>query len=138
MRDIMLIIHFIGLAMGLGTSFAHMFLGMAAAKMSPEEAGKFRLHTMVLARMGHIGLGLLIVSGIYLILPFWNTLPENPLLITKLLLVVLLIILITLISIKTKKGKAGDLSQFQQIAPLGKMTLITALLIVIVAVMVFH
>lgn len=27
MRDVMLIVHFIGLAMGVGTSFAFMFLG---------------------------------------------------------------------------------------------------------------
>jgi uncharacterized membrane protein len=134
----MLIVHFIGLAMGLGTSFAHMFLGFAAEKMTAEEAAKFRLHTLILARMGHIGITLLIVSGIYLILPFWNTLPENPLLITKLVLVVLLIILISLISIKTKKAKAGDPSQFKQVAPLGKMTLVTALVIVIVAVLIFH
>ena len=138
MRDIMLITHFIGLTMGLGTSFAHMFLGMAAEKMTPEEAGKFRLHTLVLGRMGHIGLGLLIVSGLYLITPYWSTLPENPLLILKLTLVVLLIVLIALISSKTRKAKAGDPSQFKQVAPLGKMTLVTALVIVIVAVFVFH
>lgn len=32
MRDIMLILHFIGLAMGLGTAFAHMFIGILVAK----------------------------------------------------------------------------------------------------------
>lgn len=32
MRTTMLIIHFIGLAMGLGTSFAHAFIGFAASK----------------------------------------------------------------------------------------------------------
>jgi hypothetical protein len=33
MRDFMLILHFIGLAMGLGTSFANMYLGRAASKL---------------------------------------------------------------------------------------------------------
>ena len=37
MRETMLVIHFLGLAMGLGTSFGYMFLGMAASKMPKEE-----------------------------------------------------------------------------------------------------
>lgn len=32
MRDIMLIVHFLGLVMGLGTSLAHAFLGVATAE----------------------------------------------------------------------------------------------------------
>jgi len=45
MREPMLILHFVGLTMGLGTGFAHAFLGMATAKMSPEEVVKFRVHS---------------------------------------------------------------------------------------------
>ena len=56
MRDIMLIIHFIGLAMGLGTSLAFMFLGIASSKMEKKDAEQFTLKTLVLSRMGHIGL----------------------------------------------------------------------------------
>lgn len=37
MREAMLIVHFLGLAMGLGTSFAFMFLGMVSDKMEKEE-----------------------------------------------------------------------------------------------------
>jgi len=40
MREAMLIIHFLGLAMGLGTSFAIMFLGIAGSKMDKEEGKK--------------------------------------------------------------------------------------------------
>ena len=68
----MLILHFIGLAMGLGTTFAHAFLGMAVSKMTSEEAIKFRLHSLVLSKMGNIGIVLLIFSGLYLITPFWT------------------------------------------------------------------
>ncbi len=55
MRETMLFLHFIGLSMGLGVSFAHAFLGFAVAKMNPDEALKFRMHTLALGRMGHIG-----------------------------------------------------------------------------------
>jgi hypothetical protein len=55
MRETMLILHFIGLSMGLGTSFAHAFLGMATSKMSPDEVVKFRVHSLVLSNMGKCG-----------------------------------------------------------------------------------
>lgn len=139
MRDVMLILHFIGLTMGLGTSFAHAFLGMATSKMSADEATKFRLHSLVLSRMGHIGITLLIISGLYLITPYWSILLSSPLLILKLVLVVVLVVLITLISSAAKKAKAGDADvQFKKIGQIGKITLVIGLVIVIIAVYIFH
>lgn len=139
MRDVMLILHFIGLAMGMGVSFAHAFLGIAAGKMTAEEGIKFRLHTMVLGRMGQIGLGLLIVSGIYLIIPFWPNLMDTPLLMIKLALVILLMILVTLIGRGAKKAAAGDAAaNLMKIAPLGKLTLLVGIAIIILAIKIFH
>ena len=42
MREVMLIFHFIGLAMGMGTGFAHAFLGKASAKMPPDAERQFK------------------------------------------------------------------------------------------------
>ncbi len=135
----MLILHFIGLAMGLGTSFAHAFLGIATSKMSSEEATKFRLHSLALSRMGHIGIALLIISGLYLIIPYWTILPSSPLLVLKLVLVVILVVLISLINLSTKKARKGDAEvQLKKMEQLGKMTLMLSLIIVILAVYIFH
>jgi uncharacterized membrane protein len=139
MREAMLILHFIGLSMGLGTSFAHAFLGIAAAKMSPEEVVKFRVHTLVLGNMGNVGIGLLVISGLYLITPFWSVLTTMPLLMTKLALVIILIALIIAINVLVKKARSGDAQvQLQKMATLGRMTLVVALTIVVLAVFVFH
>jgi uncharacterized membrane protein len=139
MRETMLILHFIGLAMGLGTGFAHAFLGAAAAKMPKDEATKFRLNTLVISYMGKTGIALLLISGFYLITPYWKSLSSLPLLMVKLALVLVLIVLITLISIAGKKAKQGDAqNQFKKMEILGKLTLIVGLAIVIVAVIVFH
>lgn len=135
----MLILHFIGLAMGLGTGFAHAFLGTITTKMSAEEAIKFRLHSLVLSRMGHIGITLLLISGFYLITPYWKVLSTMPLLIVKLSLVAILIILISLIGAAGSKAKKGDAAvQLKKMETLGKMTLLVGIAIVIVAVNVFH
>lgn len=83
MREIFLIIHFIGLSMGLGTSIAYIFLGRVASTLTQEKSKSFFFNALYLRRMGQIGLGLLIFSGLYLVLPFWSSLRSNPLLILK-------------------------------------------------------
>jgi uncharacterized membrane protein len=139
MREAMLIFHFIGLAMGMGTGFAHAFLGAATTKMSNEEATRFRLNTLVLGKMGHIGIALLLISGFYLITPYWKVLTSTPLLMVKLALVLVLIVLIAMINIAGKKAMKGDAEkQFKKMKTMGKLTLIISLAIVIVAVNIFH
>ena len=133
----MLILHFVGLAMGLGTSFAHAFLGIAASKMSKDEATKFRINTQILSRMGHTGITLLIISGLYLITPYWSIL--SPLLILKLILVLLLVTLIAIISFSAKKAqKENKEIDLKKMGKFGKMTLVIALTIVVLAVYIFH
>jgi len=135
----MLILHFIGLTMGLGTGFAHAFLGTIASKMPADEETKFRLHSLGLSMMGHIGITLLLVSGFYLITPYWKVLSTMPLLIVKLVLVAMLILLISLIGRAGKKAKNGDAEvQLKKMETLGKLTLLTGIAIVIVAVNIFH
>ena len=68
MYDLLLMIHFIGLAMGVGTSFAMMTLGRVAASMEPAERATFFGRVGVLAKNGSIGLTLLIASGIGMLL----------------------------------------------------------------------
>lgn len=139
MREIMLIIHFIGLAMGLGTSFAFMFLGIASAKMEKQDALKFRLNILALSKMGHIGLTLLVISGIFLMTPYWGMLANMPMLIAKLVLVLILAALVGIIGSEGGKAKKGDAEMhLKKTEPLGKIALLTALLIVILAVYVFN
>ena len=138
MRETVLVIHFIGLAMGLGTSFGFMFLGMAGSKMEVKEGRKFALNTLVLGKMGQIGLILLILSGIYLIVPYWNSLFSLPLIIAKLALVLLLIALLTAIGVHSQKVKKGNFDHLKKIQKIGPFALITALAIVVLAVLVFH
>ena len=69
LRETMLIVHFLGLAMGLGTSFAVLFLGMASARMEPVKGREFMLNVTHIGRMGHVGIALLLISGGYLMTP---------------------------------------------------------------------
>ncbi len=139
MREAMLFVHLLGLVMGLGTSFAFMFLGIARSKMEKEEGKKFALNTFVLGTMGHIGITMLIISGLYLMTPFWMTLNARPLLIIKLILVLVLTICIILLSIYSRRAKKGNTeSNLKKVATLGKVSLLSGIVIVLLAVFTFH
>jgi uncharacterized membrane protein len=139
MRDLILVIHFIGLTMAVGTGFANLFLAFAASKLVPAERGAFMSKTMILMRMGQTGLGLLILSGLYLITPYWSTLSDMPTLIAKLSLVVLLIIMVTVISLLARKAqREKDPSQLAKLKPLGILNFIIGIAILVLAVLTFH
>jgi len=138
MKDAMLITHFIGLAMGLGTSIAFMILGMASAKMEGDEGKKFMVKALTLTKMGNTGITLLVISGLYLITDYWKVLGDHPLLIAKLALVLVLGALLGIIGAKAKRAKAGNLDELGKIRPLGMLALLTSLSIVVIAVLQFH
>lgn len=139
MREVMLAFHFVGLAMGLGTGFAHAFLGAATAKMSAEDSLKFRMNSLILSRMGHVGIALLLISGFYLITPYLDSLSSRPLLIVKLSLVAILIILIALMGAASRRAKNGNAeAELKKMKQMGKFTLLIGVAIVVLAVRVFQ
>jgi uncharacterized membrane protein len=59
-----LFLHFLGLALGVGTSFAMLTLAAAARDLAPEERTKFMLRVGALRKNGSYGLALLILTGL--------------------------------------------------------------------------
>ncbi len=139
MRELVLIIHFMGLAMALGSGFANLFLGVVASKLEPAERGNFMSKIMILGRMGQIGLGLLLLSGFYLINPYWNVISMMPFFIVKLSLVALLLIMVSIILfLLNKSKKQNNPAILAKIKPLGIINFILGICIVIFAVLTFH
>lgn len=135
----MLIVHFLGLAMSLGTGFSHLFLGMVRAKMEKEESDKLLVNTLFLNYLGKTGLTLLILSGGYLMTPWWGSLMGMTALMIKLILVLVLTALMVLATIYGKKFKREkDKKYLPKIEMLGKSIMLLGILIVILAVYVFH
>ena len=89
--------------------------------------------------MGHIGITMLIISGLYMMTPFWKTLNARPLLIAKLILVLVLTVSIIVLSVYAKRAKKGDTeANLKKIATLGKVAFLTGIAIVLLAVLNFH
>ena len=139
MREVMLIIHFIGLTMALGAGFSNLFLNSVASKLEPAERGSFMSRITILGRMGQIGLGLLLLSGFYLATPYWKVLGEMPLFIVKLSLVTLLLISVSRILLFLKKAKKeNNPGLLKNIRPLSMLNFFVGITIVILAVLIFH
>jgi uncharacterized membrane protein len=140
MRDIFLIVHFLGLSMGLGVGFAHLFLGIASKKWTEDEMVK--IYTKIIRPldiMGHIGMGLLIISGLGMLHPYFPQLAKMPMLHAKFTLV---IILMGMIIYLTKKGKKFVQTQDKDLLPqiewMGSMAHFVGMGVVVCAVLAFH
>jgi hypothetical protein len=135
----MLFIHFIGLVMGMGSSFTSLFIRVANKKLPKEEVPKFMLKLRVLGYMGLTGIILLILSGGYLTTPYWSIISSMPFFIAKLLLVAFLLILVLLIDRQwrraVKNGGGRDLEVLQK---LGRLAFPIGILILLFAVLQFH
>lgn len=135
----MLIVHFIGLAMFLGTGFAFMILEIANAKLEKSDLLKFSIRILPLSRIGHIGLFLLILSGGYLMTPYWQALGSILYLKIKLGLVILLAVVISIIAIYSKKAKTDNAEKYlAKIEPYSKAAFVLGFAIIILAVLTFH
>ncbi|HYJ08285.1 MAG TPA: hypothetical protein VEX18_04735 [Polyangiaceae bacterium] len=60
----LLFLHFLGLALGVGTNLAMLTLGGAARELQPDERAKFMQRASALRKNGSFGLLLLILSGL--------------------------------------------------------------------------
>jgi len=138
MKELMLITHFLGLSMAVGSGFSNLFLAKAASKLEPSERGSFMFKTFVLVRMAQIGLGLLLISGFYMITPYWATLGERPFLIAKLSLVGILLVTVSIASVKAKKAiQQNDPAKLMKVRPYGMLNFFIGITIVILAVLSF-
>ncbi|MET0789931.1 MAG: hypothetical protein ABW061_00290 [Polyangiaceae bacterium] len=61
---VLLMTHFVALALGVGASFAAFTLRKAAAKLEPAERTQFLLRALSVAKNGSYGLALLLLSGL--------------------------------------------------------------------------
>jgi uncharacterized membrane protein len=144
MSDTLLILHFLGLALGVGTGFANFRLGLATADMPPEERTKFFLRAFALAKNSSWGLVLLIVSGVGLMFSKYGGVHAafvvgGPAFHAKLTLVLVLVGLFGYMQMLMKRARQAQGGPTMPTIPkIGRITLAVSLGIVITAVLAFH
>lgn len=142
MRDIMLMFHFVGVAMALGYAFSQLFFALKSLRMTTESSNRFMLHSINLNWMGTIGILIILVSGSFLGGPFWENMHLMPTFSLKLTLVLIFILLLIIQSILGKTAKKVEGKYKRKIlwmrSLLGFVLLGVGLTIIYFAVMTFH
>jgi hypothetical protein len=137
----LLFLHFVGLALGVGTSFATFTLGASVKDLPPEERSKFMLRVGALSKNGSIGLGLLILSGLAMFIlrgPAAVMAWGGPAFHVKLTLVVVLIGFFGYMQVLLKKVRLAGGGPVQAKLPkLGVIMLGLSLAIILSAVLAF-
>ncbi len=136
--NVLVVIHFIGLSLGMSVGFANVVMAGLIAKSPPQEKGVLGRFPPAMARLGLIGLALLWGSGIAIVLTRYGsfaTLPRT--FIVKLVAVVLLTITVLYIQVLQRRADQGDTAAMGQIQTLGRATGPMALVAIIFAVITF-
>lgn len=136
--NVLLIVHFLGLAMGLGTGFANMVIAGLIAKAPPAEKAVLGRFPPAMSRIGMTGLALLWISGLSIVWTRYggfSILPRP--FIVKLAAVVLLTMAVTYIQILMPKAQRGDAAAAARIQTIGKLTGPLAVIAIIFAVITF-
>ncbi|MGQ1787543.1 MULTISPECIES: hypothetical protein [unclassified Saccharicrinis] len=138
MRNPMLIIHLLSVATFVGAALSAFVLSRVASKFDSE--GKLKVNTALLSLnyLGKTGLTLLIITGGYLMTPYWAALGAMPLLVAKLAIVVILLVVLVLLSIKAKKAKKNPTEgSFAAVSKINTLNLILGVVVIVLAVLVF-
>jgi uncharacterized membrane protein len=139
MYDLLLILHFIGLAMGVGTGFAMLRIGFSTRNLPPAERGALFQKVSVLRLNGYTGIALLILSGL-------GMLASRPGLFAaaggyfhaKLTLVAAMVVLIGIMHVAMGRAKRAGGPPPAILMKLGNLNFTLGLLVIVLAVLAFH
>jgi uncharacterized membrane protein len=139
---VLLMAHFVGLALAVGASFAHLTLRRASADLPPAERTQFRLRALSLSKNGSIGLAVLLVSGLGMFFmrgPGATMAAGGPAFHAKLTLVVILIGVFGYSQVLGKRAReAGGGPALAKLPTLGTALALLGVAIIIAAVIAFQ
>jgi uncharacterized membrane protein len=134
----LVILHFLGLTMGLSTGFSNMVMAGLIAKAAPTEKPALLRFAPAMSRVGVVGLALLWVTGIAIVLTRYGSFAILPRpFLVKLAAVVVLTMFVAYIQVLMPRAQRGDEAARSRIEMLGKMTGPLAVIAIIFAVITF-
>ncbi|HEY4158080.1 MAG TPA: hypothetical protein VGM29_08280 [Polyangiaceae bacterium] len=141
MNELLLITHFVGLSLGVGASFALFTLAFASKSMPADERAKFMLRAVVVSKNASIGLGLLILSGVGMLLwrgPAMVMRWGGPAFHAKLTLVVVMVGVFGYVQVLLKRARlAGGGPALASAAKLSRLLLVLGVSVIALAVIAF-
>ena len=138
MNQALLVLHILGVAMGLSVSFSNIVLASIAAKATPDEKKVLSRFPPAMIRVGDIGLLLLLTTGPILLFSKYQGFAGLPWYFhAKLTAVLVLVGAVGFIHMNMRKAYSGDMAAMKRIQTVGPIALISALTAVVFAVLTF-
>ncbi|MCP4380970.1 MAG: hypothetical protein GY798_06055 [Hyphomicrobiales bacterium] len=139
LNDVLLMLHFLGLAMGLAGGFGNLVMSRLIAQAKPSDAMVLARFPSAIVRVSDIGLVLLWVTGVILIFSRFDGLGNMPLAFwIKIVAVVALTGLVGFMHTLMAKAKRGDAGARARLPKVGPFAMLSALLAIVFAVLAFH
>jgi hypothetical protein len=137
--ETLLALHLLGLAMGLSVPLANIILGSIAANASPDERAAYAKFPPRMARVGDIGLVLLWTTGPAMLFKKYGGFAGQPWTFhVKLTAVVVLTLGVGMIHANMRKAfQEKDPAALARIQNIGKVTMLSALVALVFAVITF-
>jgi len=137
-NQVLLFLHFLGLALGFSVSFGNIVMGGIMSKATPPEKAVLSRFPPMMSPLGRIGLALLWFTGVILVYTRWNGFAAFPWqFYVKLAAVVLLTVTTEYIHRLERLVQKGNGSAGARIESLGKIATVLALLALAFAVLTF-
>lgn len=94
MRELWLILHFIGLSLGFGLGLANLLVFLKVRRLSAADRPPIMGLLKPVRTLSHVGLLLLLISGAGLVWDIWPGILDHPIFLWKMILVGLLVLLV--------------------------------------------
>jgi uncharacterized membrane protein len=140
MYQLLLALHFLGLALGVGAGFAQFTLGLSSRELSAGERTSLALRTFSLSKNGSYGLLLLIVTGVGMMLMrgVSATFQVGGAFHAKLTLVVIMLGVLGYSQVLGARARrSGSVSELNKVRTLSRIQLVLGILVVIAATIAF-
>lgn len=138
LNQLLLFIHFLGLALGFSVSFSNIVMGSLIAKATPPEKSVLGRFPPTMSRLGRVALVLLWSTGVTMVYTRWNGFAGFTWhFYLKLAAVALLTITTEVIHRLEPLVARGDLPAVARIERLGKIATVSALIALVFSVVVF-
>jgi hypothetical protein len=136
--NVLVVLHFIGLGMGMSVGFANIVMAGVIGKAAPNEKGVLGRFPAAMSKVGVAGLALMWISGISIVMTRYgrfDILPRT--FIYKMIAVVLLTLSVGYIELLFARLKRGEASALGTIQVVGRLTGLFSLAAIIFAVITF-
>ena len=139
LNETLLVLHFLGLAMGLSVPLANATMMRLISAAEPPDKAVLGRFPPVMSRVGTAGIALLWLTGLTMVYTRWGgfaTLP--PMFHVKLAAVVLLTVTVGYIKIVERRVARGETAALATIQKFAKVAALFAVLAVVLAVITFN